>query len=118
VRQPREFNTALLGKWCWRMLVDRSGLWYRVLGARYGVSEGRVRSGGRGASLWWKEISRLWDGSGEGEGRGWFAEGVERRVDEGVDTVFWSDPWLGGVPLSVRFSRLFLLVSSSFVYGG
>jgi hypothetical protein len=37
----------------------------------------------------------------------WLAEGVELRIREGVDTIFWSDPWLGGVPLSVRFSRLF-----------
>ncbi|MCI66053.1 putative non-LTR retroelement reverse transcriptase related, partial [Trifolium medium] len=29
-----EFNTALLGKWCWRMLVDRGGLWFRVLATR------------------------------------------------------------------------------------
>jgi len=34
VRQLKEFNTALLGKWCWRMLVERGGLWYRVLVAR------------------------------------------------------------------------------------
>jgi hypothetical protein len=26
VRQLREFNTVLLGKWCGRMLVDKSGL--------------------------------------------------------------------------------------------
>jgi len=31
VRQLREFNIALLGKWCWRLLVDRGGFWYRVL---------------------------------------------------------------------------------------
>jgi hypothetical protein len=32
----REFNIVLLGKWCWRFLVDRRGLWYRMLVARYG----------------------------------------------------------------------------------
>ena len=40
VRRMREFNVALLGKWCWRMLVDRNGLWYRVLKARYGEEGG------------------------------------------------------------------------------
>ncbi|GAU19761.1 hypothetical protein TSUD_78870 [Trifolium subterraneum] len=74
VRLLREFNTALLGKWCWRMLVDRGGMWYRVLAARRG---------------------------------GWFAESVVRRVGNGADTLFWSDPWLGGAPLSVRYKRLF-----------
>ncbi|MCI12876.1 putative non-LTR retroelement reverse transcriptase related protein, partial [Trifolium medium] len=43
VRQLREFNIALLGKWCWRMLVDRGGLWFRVLAARYGVERGHLR---------------------------------------------------------------------------
>lgn len=52
VRQLKEFNEALLGKWCWRMLVDRDGLWYRVLAARYGEEDGRfgaevVLRGGR-----------------------------------------------------------------------
>lgn len=30
------FNLSLLGKWCWRLLVDKEGLWHRVLKARYG----------------------------------------------------------------------------------
>jgi hypothetical protein len=41
----REFNCALLGKWCWRMLVDREGFWYRVLVARYGEEAGRLEDG-------------------------------------------------------------------------
>jgi len=36
VRKVGAFNLSLLGKWCWRMLVDKEGLWYRVLKARYG----------------------------------------------------------------------------------
>lgn len=27
VRQFKEFNFAILDKWCWRMLVHRGGLW-------------------------------------------------------------------------------------------
>nr|ABD32294.2 hypothetical protein MtrDRAFT_AC149489g21v2 [Medicago truncatula] len=34
VQKMREFNVALLGKWCWRLLVERSSLWYRVLMVR------------------------------------------------------------------------------------
>jgi hypothetical protein len=50
VRRLREFNIALLGKWCWRMLMDKAGLWFRVLAARYGVEIGCLRAGG-GAGL-------------------------------------------------------------------
>lgn len=52
VRRLREFNLALLGKWCWRLLVDRGGLWYRVLVARYGEVNGRLEVGGRSISCW------------------------------------------------------------------
>jgi len=38
----REFNLPLLGKWCWRMLVDGGGFWYRVLVARYGEEAGKL----------------------------------------------------------------------------
>ncbi|MCI67353.1 receptor-like kinase, partial [Trifolium medium] len=65
VRQLREFNLALLGKWRWRMLVDRDGLWFRVLAARYGVEGGRLRDGGRIGSSWWREITRIREGGGE-----------------------------------------------------
>jgi len=40
-----EFNLALLGKWCWRLLVGREGFWYRVLVARYGEEYGRLGAG-------------------------------------------------------------------------
>jgi hypothetical protein len=46
--QLREFNIALLGKWCWRMLVDKGGLWFKVLAVHYGMKRGRLREGGVG----------------------------------------------------------------------
>jgi hypothetical protein len=51
-------------------------------------------------------VSRIRDGVGV-VGGGWFAENVVRRVGNGVETLFWTDPWLGGVSLSVRYRRLF-----------
>ncbi|GAU40452.1 hypothetical protein TSUD_374620 [Trifolium subterraneum] len=105
-----KFNLALLGKWCWRMLVDREGLWFRVLAARYGVEGGRRRVGGRRGSVWWREIAHIREG-GETGGR-WFGEHVAKRVGDGSDTFFWTDPWVGEIPLCERFGRLFELAET------
>ena len=75
VRQLNEFNIALLGKWCWRMLVDRGGFWYRVLVARYGEVCGRLEDGGQSGSSWWRKVGWIRDGGG-GVGGGWFQECV------------------------------------------
>jgi len=51
VRRMREFNLVLLGKWCWRLIVDREGTWFRLLAARYGLHGGRLHDGGVEASV-------------------------------------------------------------------
>jgi len=102
VRRIREFNVALLGKWCWRLLEDRDSLWFRVLSARYGTDEGRLRGGGREASEWWRVVHNL-------SRENWFSDHVSRWVGNGRTTLFWSDMWCGRVSFSVRFSRLFEL---------
>ncbi|GAU34797.1 hypothetical protein TSUD_206010 [Trifolium subterraneum] len=113
VRQLREFNVALLGKWCWRMLVDREDLWFRVLAARYGLERGRLCVGGTSGSTWWREIAHLRDG-GNALG-GWFGENVVRKVGDGTDTFFWTDPWVEGTSLCERFGRLFDLAKNKSV---
>ncbi|XP_045791761.1 uncharacterized protein LOC123886488 [Trifolium pratense] len=90
------------------MLVDREGLWFRVLAARYGEEGGRLRDRGRRGSLWWREIVSIRDGVGE-PGGGWFGEHVVRRVGDGLDTFFLTDPWVDETPLCERFGLLFAL---------
>jgi len=103
VRRLREFNVSLLEKWCWRMLVDKEGLWYRVLKARYGEVGGRLKEGGRDSSLWWRMISSIRRGVGVWEG-GWFEDNVRRVVGGGGSTFLWSDNWFGGVAFTGAIS--------------
>jgi len=100
IRRIREFNTALLGKWCWRMLVERESLWFKVLSARYGLSEGRLGAGGCHASLWWRDMEVL-------RREEWFQDSVQRVVGNGENTLFWSDVWVGEVSFRVRYPRLY-----------
>jgi len=93
VRKLREFNTALLEKWRWRLLIDREGLWKRVLVARYGVEDGSLEDGG-------PELFFLVEG--ESENSRW-GGGGERWL---------SDCWCGDVPLCERFSRLYVLADN------
>lgn len=55
----KEYNIALLGIWCWRMLVDNRGLWFRMLKARYGVEGGHVKEGGSYGLAWLREMVRI-----------------------------------------------------------
>ena len=111
VRRMREFNVALLGKWCWRMLVDKDGLWYRVLKARYGEEGGRLKEGGGDSSVWWRMICGIRNSAGLGVGS-WFEDNVRRVVGGGTGTYFWLDNWVGETPLRVQFPRLFELSES------
>jgi len=100
VRRIREFNLALLGRWCWRLLVDNSSLWFRMLSSRYGMEKGRNKEGGREASAWRRDIYALCR-------EGWFNDNMSRSLGNGKKMHFWSDVWLGGVSLRDRFRRLY-----------
>ncbi|GAU26990.1 hypothetical protein TSUD_290410 [Trifolium subterraneum] len=85
------------------MLVDRGGMWYR-----FWLLDMVRWQGGWGPewlSVLDRGIKKICDGEGGGGSR-------LPRVSRGgwVTTVahfFWKNPWLCGVPLSMRYRRLF-----------
>ncbi|CAL0303331.1 unnamed protein product [Lupinus luteus] len=105
------FNLSLLGKWGWRLLVEKNALWDRVLYSIYGPRFGR--EGGFpsskcfvSGSWWWRDLGDL--GSRRiGVDSGWFSSHSRREVGEGGSIGFWSDLWVGEVCLRDKFQRLF-----------
>jgi len=85
MRRMREFNIPLLGKWCWRMLVDRDGLWYKVLVACYGQEGGILMEGGWWASSCWRDVARVRDVSIKNARWGTCLRWVGRRGSSGDD---------------------------------
>jgi hypothetical protein len=59
----------------------------------------------RFTSLWWRNLISL----EEGAGGNWFTNSVRRKIGNGVNTRFWKDKWLGDIPLSILFPRLYSL---------
>lgn len=45
----------------------------------------------------------------------WFEDNIQRKVGNGVDSFFRKNPWLGEIPLSVRFPRLFEMSVNSWM---
>ncbi|AES89497.1 hypothetical protein MTR_4g076130 [Medicago truncatula] len=88
------------------MVVDREGLWFRVLSARYGGVEGRLQPCGREGSVWWKDIASIRDGSSSMLGS-WFLDSLRLRLGNGVDTLLWLDRWVSDVPFCEKFRRLY-----------
>ncbi|GAU46191.1 hypothetical protein TSUD_93780 [Trifolium subterraneum] len=80
------------------------------MASRYEVERGRLRDGGWSGSTWWRDITRIREGSELGGN--WFGEYVSKRVGDGLDTFFWNDPWVEGIPLCERFGRLFDLAEN------
>jgi len=98
LRRLLQFNLSLLGKWCWRILNEQDGPWYRVFKARYGEEGGQLKEGGADYSVWWKMVSGIRSGVGTRKGS-WFEENVRRVVGSGGNTLFWTHNWVGEHPL-------------------
>lgn len=44
--------------------MDKYGLWFKVLGVKYGTRDGRILSGERKVLGWWKDLLNVREGVG------------------------------------------------------
>ncbi|XP_012857002.1 PREDICTED: uncharacterized protein LOC105976270 [Erythranthe guttata] len=85
-RDLRAFNTAMIMKQAWRILVFPDLLMSRIMAARY-FPHGNLLMAGAGyrpSTTWrciWKTIPYL-------------QAGLRRRIGNGANTSIWADPWL------------------------
>jgi hypothetical protein len=69
------------------VLKERESFWYKVLCARFGEVGGRLRFGGRGGSVWWKNLNNVREGASILE-VGWLLDNIQREVGDGSSTLF------------------------------
>ncbi|KAL6314020.1 hypothetical protein AAG906_011754 [Vitis piasezkii] len=98
-------NKALLGKWVWRLAIDRDDLWKQVIIEKYGQEGHGWRAkkaiGTIGVGVWkeiWKESDWCWDNMG-------FIVGKGNKIN------FWTDVWCEDTRLSQRFPHLYAMAT-------
>lgn len=91
LKSLRAFNFAFLGKWLWRMWIEKT-LWYEVLISRYGRENGKLHMTRKKGSRWWRDLCSL-ENLNNGFGERWFLDATSRRLRDGVNTLFWHDYW-------------------------
>ncbi|GKU86994.1 hypothetical protein SLEP1_g1457 [Rubroshorea leprosula] len=111
VKDLRNFNLALLGKWWSRLARGDEGLVYKVIYHKYGRPEGSwiewVNGNGHRGSMWWRNICRI--DHTDLCNTGWLSGGFRLNMGDGCLVNFWKDNWTGDQPLANRFPRLFLV---------
>jgi len=103
----KDFNSALLGKWVWRLGSNEVGLWKEVVESKYGgwrnLKEDRCIYN---ASIWWKGLKSLWKLEKWGNN---FGDCSKWEVGNGKSIKFWEDRWVGDESLMFKFPRFFSL---------
>jgi len=106
LRYIRMFNSALLAKWRWRLMVEEQGRWKDMLVSKYALSSEASHSPVKLQSWWWRDLLKV---CGEGGGDRWFLKEVGWNIGCGDKVKFWEDVWIGNSNLKSIYPRLYSL---------
>lgn len=99
ILNTRLMNEALLTKWVWRILNNgEDDICCQLLRAKYLRRKSLQQCRGDKGSQFWKGINKV---------KGNFKWGGKSIVNNGRDTSFWEDVWVGEVPLKLLFPKIY-----------
>ena len=88
----KEMNVAFMAKLGWRLLTSKDELWAKVLRSKY------IKGKTSLDKFSMKNISsNVWQGIIAANTL--LKEGLKSRVNNGKDSLFWRDKWLGNTPI-------------------
>nr|GFA58219.1 RNA-directed DNA polymerase, eukaryota, reverse transcriptase zinc-binding domain protein [Tanacetum cinerariifolium] len=102
-------NRAFIFKWIWRFHTQNSSLWARVIKAIHGMDGNVGCTPSASFSSNWIDIVR--------ESCSLRDQGIDllglitKKVGNGMNTIFWEEPWKDNVPLKYLFPRIYALES-------
>lgn len=99
VLNTKLMNEALLTKWVWRIQNNQvDDICCQLIRTKYLGKKTLQQCNGRMGSQFWKGINSV------KKNFSWEAKHI---VNNGKDTSFWDDVWVGGVPLRLVFPKLY-----------
>ena len=94
VKDIRSFNTALLGKWKWKLFQKQGELWARVIESKYGGWRSLNETPrANKESIWWKDLKNVSQHPQQGQ---LLNAPISWKVGRGDKFKFWEDNWTVG----------------------
>lgn len=95
----RVLNEALILKWVWRLKNGgRDDRCCELLRNKYLRNKKLATCSGKGGSQFWQGLCKV---------KHKIEWGARQEVNNGKDTLFWEDVWLGEVPLKLIFPQIY-----------
>nr|GEX01626.1 RNA-directed DNA polymerase, eukaryota, reverse transcriptase zinc-binding domain protein [Tanacetum cinerariifolium] len=100
-------NRALIFKWVWRFISQEDSLWFRTICAIHGNDINRFQAGN--VSPWVSILREVHSLNARGID---LVSHCKKRVGDGLNTSFWHDNWIDGLPLKQKFPCVYALESN------